>query len=219
MLFDDLDKRTIGVVLGAMNGNPLALLKLSRGFYGTVFLEGKIKDGVLPQRSVIQSLLGIPIKSRLAARKPVFKVIGVPEIERRAKSQANAVTRLRSLSVKQLHSFVSPRIWLCHNCKMFFLAKDTRFRVYCTSRCGSKYEAIKAMKKQRAANRTKKLRRARAAQRLCPPGWDWKRFVVSRTGLPQNFLTYAVKSGDLKDVDHTSVCQTDVHAAARLYDV
>jgi hypothetical protein len=55
------------------------------------------------------------------------------------------------------------------------------------------------MEKQRAANRTRKLRRARAAQKLCPPGWDWKKFVVSKTGLSQNFLTYAVKSGDLKD--------------------
>ena len=205
MLFDGLDKRTIGIVLGAMNGDPLALLKLSQGFYGTVFLEGKIKDGVLPQRSVIQSLLGIPTKGRLAAGKPAFKVIGVLEIERKAKSQAHAVTSMRSLSVKQLHSVVSPRIWRCHKCRMFFLAKDRRFRAYCTPRCGRNYEATRAMQKQRAANRRDKLLRPRAAQKLCPPGWDWKRFVISRTGLSQNFLTYAAKCGDLNDVGRANV--------------
>ena len=189
-----------------VNGDPLAALRLSRNYYGTALVdEKKIKDGVLPKTSLIQSQLGIPSKRKLSARQPAFRVIEAPETKKKARSQRDLVTFLRALSLRQLQSIVHPRVWRCRICNMFFLAEDSRFRAYCTSRCGSKYEAIKAMEKQRAANRTQKLRRARAAQKLCPPGWDWKRFVVSKTGLSQNFLTYAVKSGDLKDVDRTSV--------------
>jgi hypothetical protein len=204
VLLDGLDQRSIDTVIGVLNGEPLAYLKLSRQVTGHELFVGKIgKDGALPRRSVIQSLLGISPTNR---RK--FKIIDIPEVEKKKKRGRDTfhfIESLRTLAVSHLQKLVSPRIWRCAGCGKFFIAKDRRYRKYCVSTCGSKAEALKHVPLGRAARKAANLKRARDAQKLCPSDQNWKVFVARKTGLSKNFLTYAVRSGELEEISGSGV--------------
>ena len=102
-------------------------------------------------------------------------------------------------SIRELQGAISPRLWRCRTCSKFFLAPDQKLRVYCSRRCATKSTAGAAVRQGRNRTQARKLIRARAAVKRCPPNHeDWKAWVSFRASVTRNWLTYAVARGELK---------------------
>jgi hypothetical protein len=210
VLLDGLNKSKRALVIGILNGDPRATLAWSRD-YNSIHLPlpGDTKGDaskVLRGHASFNKRTG----------KHFFRPVDIaalekiePQIEEHVSRGARvvrALETLRNLPLEQLQQALGSRLWRCRKCQKFFMATDARYRAYCTRlKCGKNYEAEKATKKRRELIRATKLRAARRAQSSCPPDRDWKEFVATETGVSKNFLTYAVKYGDLKDVGRASV--------------
>jgi hypothetical protein len=203
VLLDGLNKTKRALVIGILNGDPRAILAWSMD-YNSVYLP---LPGD-PKGDASKVLRGQPSFNKRTG-KHFFRPVDIaalekiePQIEKHASRGARVVRTLealRDLPLEQLKEIFGSRLWRCYACGKFFLAGNERYRKYCTKRCGHGLEAAKAMRTKRAMNRAAQLRRARDAQKLCPRNTDWKEFVVAKTGLSQNFLTYAIRFGDLKE--------------------
>lgn len=209
MIFDSLKKRERALVIGVLNGNARAYLQLSRALYGNKFLNNKItvveegsKRKRLPKRSVIRGLMGIPELDR-GSGEHRHKFVDHPELKKNALANASAIKlieAMREWPLEMLRAEFSPRLWRCDYCQDFFEAKDLRDRRYCSPECGHSQEAAKCASRDWASDRAEKLQRARDAQKLWPPDTDWKEFVAAKARVTKNFLTYAVRNGELRDL-------------------
>lgn len=89
----------------------------------------------------------------------------------------------------------------CKRCGHYFLRRTERNpKVYCSRLCGWRATGAAAIKQQRQAEHTDKLRRA--AERIRrweeSPRGDWKKSVSERGDISVQFLTRAVNNRELK---------------------
>jgi hypothetical protein len=88
----------------------------------------------------------------------------------------------------------------CKHCGRYYLKNTKRQNVYCTQRCGLKQSSQNAIDKSRKREYEKKLLKAK----LSMEEWaamkttkDWKVWVSGRAFISKNWLTRAVKKGEL----------------------
>lgn len=123
----------------------------------------------------------------------------------------------RSWSIGRLRAELSSRLWRCRTCGRLWLSQNGRRRTYCNLRvqgkrksCGWKAnaKAKAAVYRKRAEEKAEKLRRARAAIKRCPTGHrDWKAWVSFRADVSRNWLTYAVRRGELQAPKERMACR------------
>ncbi len=88
----------------------------------------------------------------------------------------------------------------CKHCGKYYLKNTKRQNVYCSQRCGLKHSSQKAIGESRKAERKNKLDEAK----LSMEKWittkttkDWKVWVSGEALISKNWLTRAVKKGEL----------------------
>jgi len=166
MIFDGLKKRERALLVGILNSDPRAYLKLSRGYYATYLpIPG------CPKGDASKVLRGMPSLNRRTG-KYFYRLVDVdalrqidPDMKKRSVNRARLVKyldELRELPLEILKTVVSQRLWRCDRCQQFFEAKDLRYRRYCSPECGHNQEAEKAVDIARVSGRARKLKRARA---------------------------------------------------------
>jgi len=196
-----MDERLRDLFMGMLNREPLALVKLARGYGG--FAPSKRAGGVLVRqrwdRGAPVSEVGNQVD--VAKNQEAWK-----EFLHSSASKKSFVDRLSNLveacrlqKISYLRAHVSPRLGKCAKCERSFLAGDNRKgRRYCSKKCGWNTTAKPATYKRRAAQKEKKLQRAAQAIRSWNGTGDWKDWTASRTGLTRKFLTQAANRSDLK---------------------
>jgi hypothetical protein len=88
----------------------------------------------------------------------------------------------------------------CKHCSDYFVKKTKRQFAYCSKKCGLQHTSQVANERRRQQEHLKKLERAKRAS----AEWtstrtrkDWKTWVSDGTRISQNWLTRAIKSGEL----------------------
>jgi hypothetical protein len=88
---------------------------------------------------------------------------------------------------------------LYERCSKFFLVRKTRAgRLYCSPKCGKNFRAVKSMNKKKRALAQRKLKRVRRALRVFRHRPDWKELTARRARVTTNFITYAIRRGEIK---------------------
>ena len=83
-------------------------------------------------------------------------------------------------------------------CTRFFLVGKRPGHLSCSTNCGSYFRIQKA--------RSRDLKRVKAAMKsISVDARDWKEKVARKARVTPNFVTYAIRRGDLKMTDETSV--------------
>jgi hypothetical protein len=93
-----------------------------------------------------------------------------------------------------------PDVRICRykKCPRFFLfRKNWRIRFYCSKKCGGNYRASKSMNRKIQNLRERKLKRVRIALKTMVRASDWKKRVARKVCVSQNFITYAIRRGEL----------------------
>jgi len=86
-------------------------------------------------------------------------------------------------------------------CAKFFLLEKTRLkRIFCSPKCGSNCRALRSMNKKKQEMREEKLVRLRIAVEKFRDRADWKDLAARQAGLTTNFVTYAVRRGEIETV-------------------
>lgn len=134
-------------------------------------------------------------KAAKAAPAEQFRNDTLKRLTRKAK-------QWRRKPVSVLQEQISPLLWRCGICSNFFLARNGRKRLYCSDGCKNMRPKRDEMKALRTRVRKDKLNRAKRALAAWNGRGDWKAFVAAKakakTGITKNWLTYSVKTGDLK---------------------
>jgi hypothetical protein len=87
-----------------------------------------------------------------------------------------------------------------HKCLKFFLVSKSRpNRIYFSRKCASNYHASKTMNARIQKVRDRKLKRVRLALKVFGYQLDWKERTARRARVTRNFITYAVRRGELPD--------------------
>ena len=88
----------------------------------------------------------------------------------------------------------------CRHCDKYYVMKTKRQDVYCSKQCGQKHTSQAAIRKYRRVQHAKKLEKAnRYAARWAKTktSKDWKDWINRETLISKNFLTRAVRNGEL----------------------
>lgn len=201
MIFDGLSKRKRSLIVGMLNSDPAAYLKWSRDYSAYTFPAGNMGEAAaraLRGRKMRNTRTGeyfVPLMDSQALAKIE------PEIEKSTaigKRVADALQKLRTLSLPQLKLIFGPKLWRCKGCGDFFEAADLRFRQYCTRKCGKDHEASAAVYRARAKSKAENLGRVRAALKICPQGCDRKSWVAKEARVSKNWISYAAARGEVK---------------------
>src|SRR5712692_3461217 len=127
-LFEVMDERLRDLFMGMLNREPLALVKLARGYGG--FAPSKRAGGVLVRQRWDR---GDPVSEvgnqvDVAKNQEAWK-----EFLHSSASKKSFVDRLSNLveacrlqKISYLRAHVSPRLGKCAKCERFFLAGDNR---------------------------------------------------------------------------------------------
>jgi hypothetical protein len=88
---------------------------------------------------------------------------------------------------------------LYKQCSQFILVRKTRAgRLYCSPECGKNFHALKSTNKKKRAVAQLKLKRIRHALRVFRHLPDWKERTARRARVTPNFITYAIRRGEIK---------------------
>lgn len=130
-------------------------------------------------------------------------VSAYPTEESRHALEGSLELRAVESFLKIIRSSLFSAIGKCERCGKYFLNTfEHKDKKYCSRACASGDSAHRAMQAKREREREEKIKKARKAIRELKEGGvetpDWKSWVVERTGLTRNWITYAVNTGDLK---------------------
>jgi hypothetical protein len=84
-------------------------------------------------------------------------------------------------------------------CEKFFLVGSRAKRLYyCASqKCGGNYRSLKSMNKKKRRIAELKLKRVRLARKIFGHLPDWKERTAKRAQVTPNFISYAIRRGEL----------------------
>ncbi len=193
MLFDVTGRRLAAIIIGLLNRDQLATVKLTQHFGVKIserqseILRGKHAVGQLELAKDEESIKAFDPRATEQSRV-------VMEIVR-------AVDSWRGYSIDNLHRELSPLLWRCRTCGKYFLAKDQRSRKLCSPECqdaNRRTTAAAAVRKSFAEKRRTDLDRVRKVLAHCDYRDGWKRRVALRAGVTPNFITYAIRLGELE---------------------
>jgi hypothetical protein len=88
----------------------------------------------------------------------------------------------------------------CKHCGKYYVKKTKRQVVYCSKQCGLKHTSQTAIRKYRLQERKEMLEKAKwylARWTKTKTSKDWKEWVYRETRISKNFLTRAVRNGEL----------------------
>jgi hypothetical protein len=88
----------------------------------------------------------------------------------------------------------------CKHCSKYYVKNTMRQTAYCSKKCGLKRTSLVAIQKQRLRERVENLEQAKkfsARWAEAKTSKDWKAWVHGQTSISKNFLTRAVKKGEL----------------------
>jgi hypothetical protein len=91
----------------------------------------------------------------------------------------------------------------CAQCGKYFVMKNKRQKVYCSTRCGRTATSLAVNRKRRAREHNERLQTARKSiskwlkSTRTPIGW--KEWVHRETRISKHWLTRAVRNGELKE--------------------
>jgi hypothetical protein len=84
-------------------------------------------------------------------------------------------------------------------CSKFFLVRNSRpSKACCSERCGRNFRSSKSMNLKNAKLRQRKLVRLRIALRKLSGGPDWKERAAQRARVTKNFVSIAVRLGEIE---------------------
>jgi hypothetical protein len=97
-----------------------------------------------------------------------------------------------------VESPLAQSLFRCPRCHQFKVNNGTRLhRVYCSRSCGWRTTATASVYSARKKIKDEKLRAVRKVLKKWTGGTDWKRFVAERTNVTSNWISYAIRRGDL----------------------
>jgi hypothetical protein len=88
----------------------------------------------------------------------------------------------------------------CKNCDKFYVKNTKRQRVYCSKRCGLNHTSQSTLRKHRQQEHLAKLKTAERHAAMwvkTKTSKDWKSWVSNEATISKNFLTRAVRNGEL----------------------
>jgi hypothetical protein len=108
------------------------------------------------------------------------------------KGQLAAIEKWRAVLLRDLRK--------CRNkpCPRFFLLRRNRpTRLYCSKNCGRNYRSSKSMNRKIQKRRERKLKRVTIAWKAFQGMPDRKERTARRARVTPNFITYAIRRGEL----------------------
>ncbi len=118
-------------------------------------------------------------------------------------SHAEPVEIATELFLPFLLNPFNKKVGACRECEKYFLKNTRRRFAYCSQECGSKHTSKAAIRKKRESEYAEKLKNAKQflAQwsRSRDRSKNWKQWVSKRSLISTNWLTRAVKKGELAE--------------------
>jgi len=90
----------------------------------------------------------------------------------------------------------------CKHCDKFYVKKTKRQVVYCSKRCGLNHTSQSVLRKRRQQDHLATLKRAERSAAMwakTKTSKDWKSWVAREPLITKNFLTRAVRNGELSE--------------------
>jgi hypothetical protein len=221
-------------VVGVLNGiRPrkalftLQLPAIDRRFPGTVAIvnkQGKVQE-VRPATEW-DAYVALKQKQEAGTRSPETYLLRArlgkrpaaitKQLQREESERLENHARVRQIEEWRTGKAQPPSdIRLCRNrthrkkeWRHYFLRSASRLNhQYCSEKCRGRYRARKSMNASKRADRNAKLARVRRAQKRYRGAADWKHLTSRHAKVSVNFITYAIRRGEISNLVPTVLRQ------------